>query len=279
MEKLDFNLPTKSMAKVYIGDDCRSNIFKKRGINASITDYATVLSCIYTGEEKKGSYWLDAASEGDSLVVSPLMAYAPVNKRIIGVRPIIKYSSIKDMCSDTKICEDGITETYFGSYPCNIADKHVSRELEKIYDYNRCIGAITGKEYTIDRKGSYEDHKRFLRSSLYEYEYEGKKYVRVPVNSYLSHSEDGVVLSDNNYYKNGSYVWLEVTPHKLLVDETEDLAVFENIILAGIQFNRRRNYKGDFNRTNIKKYLDKYFSKEILPKYVDSDLKQRIKSL
>ncbi len=297
MKKLDFRLPNYDYVfgyDEYLGENekqKKSIVFEKRGINTRLTDYSTILSCMYDGDEnkivKEGSYWLDKAVRGnsgysDSLIVSlGGYNYAPINIRVVGLRPMISYSSIKDLCFDTKLCDDGIIETYFGSYPCNITEEKISERLEEIYNYNLGIGMLDGKEYTVDKTNAYADHKRFSSLKLYEYKYGDKKFVRVPVSSYLSHSTKGVVLSDENYHGNGSFVWLEVTPHKMLVDQKNDLAIFENVILAGIQFNRKRNYNGDFNKTFMKKYLDKYFSKEILPstKYVDDKVKDKVKSL
>ena len=293
MEKLDFRLPDYDLVfgyDKYLGknpDQKKSVIFKKRGTKAKLTDYSTVLSCMYDGDEntidKNGCYWLDSAIEKDSLFAYHCGGhlYAPINKRVVGVRPIVKFSSIKPMVSDFKVCDDGIKEALFGEYPDTIADESISSELEKIYNFNLGIGIMTEKEYTVDKTYSYHDNIPFFKKIYPEYFYEGKKYVRVPVSSYLSHSKSGVVLSDKKFHDNGSYVWLEVKPQKLLIDENNDLAVFDNVILAGIQFNRIRNYKGDFNKTFMKKYLDKYFSKEILPsvKYSDNDVKSKVKSL
>ena len=285
MKKLDFNIPTYNMLFSIQNGECLG-MFEKRGTKSKLTDYATILTCMYEGEEdkveKEGSYWIDKETLGDSYIAyqTGSFLYAPVNRKIIGVRPIIKASSISNITHDKVLCDDGITEAKFGEYPDSVADEYAAKELEDCYNISLCLNMMTGKQYTHDINVSNEN-KRFLRTTYPEYYFEGKKYVRVPVNSYLSHSNDGVTLSDNKYYKNNSYVWLEVKPQKVLIDEKKDLAVFENIVLAGIQFNKRRNYKGDFNKTFMKKYLDKYFSKEILPstKYTDSDLKNKVKSL
>jgi len=54
-----------------------------------------------------------------------------------------------------------------------------------------------------------------------------------------------------------------------MIDEKTDIALSKKIIFAGVQFNMENNYKGDFNRTNIKIFMDKYFSKDVVPSTID----------
>ena len=51
--------------------------------------------------------------------------------------------------------------------------------------------------------------------------------------------------------------------NKLNDDEKEKIMVTEELIFAGVQFNNESDYKGDFENTDIKLFMDKYLSKEL----------------
>ena len=60
-------------------------------------------------------------------------------------------------------------------------------------------------------------------------------------------------------------MWVEVEPVKWWVDEKSKIMLTEKLIFAGIQFNEERNYKtADFDKTNIKRFMDTYLSKELV---------------
>ena len=79
------------------------------------------------------------------------------------------------------------------------------------------------------------------------------------------------MLSNGEKYKRGDYVWVEVQPIKWLIDEKSDIALSERILFAGVQFKNgimfEKNYNGDFRTTDIKLFMDKYFSKDIIPSF------------
>lgn len=87
--------------------------------------------------------------------------------------------------------------------------------------------------------------------------------MRVKANSSYDGSE--FTLSNGERYKDGDYVWVEVQPIKWLIDEENDIALSERILFAGVQFNHKRNYH--FGTTNIKEFMDRYFSKDIIPSF------------
>lgn len=54
-------------------------------------------------------------------------------------------------------------------------------------------------------------------------------------------------------------------PVKWLVDEKSRMMITEKLIFAGVQFNKERNYHTrDFDRTDIKTFMDKYLSKDLV---------------
>ena len=101
-------------------------------------------------------------------------------------------------------------------------------------------------------------HKQLLIHT--EYEYNGSKYIRFVGDSNC----DGEVLSDGRTIQSGNTYWVRVEPIILLVDERANIALSKKIIFSGVQFKNRRGYKDDFDRTDIKQFMDNYFSKEIV---------------
>lgn len=75
------------------------------------------------------------------------------------------------------------------------------------------------------------------------------------------------MLSDGRTIQDGDVYWINVEPIKWMIDERTNIALSKKLIFSGVQFNRRCNYKGDFDRTDIKEFMDKYFSREITPNY------------
>ena len=154
---------------------------------------------------------------------------------------------------------DGILEVEYGEYPQIAAPKDMQITLENAFQ-RRSINP-TGKIYTTD-SAKYNDYdKKFEPETHEEYIYNDKKYVRIKANSYYDGNK--FTLSNGEEYKDDDYIWIEVQPIKWLVDENKDIAITERLLFAGIQFKHKRDYKGDFETTDLKKFLDNYFSKEI----------------
>lgn len=157
--------------------------------------------------------------------------------------------------------KDGILEVEYGYYPEKAASKDMQSKLEIAYK-NRTINK-TGNNYTTDSR-KYKDYDNGFRSQSHiEYEYNGKRYVRVIANSYYDGNE--FTLSNGEKYHDDDPVWIEVRPVKWLVDERQNIMITEKLIFAGVQFNKTRNYHTrDFDRTDIKQFMDRYLSKELL---------------
>ncbi len=62
-----------------------------------------------------------------------------------------------------------------------------------------------------------------------------------------------------------AFVWVEVAPVKWLVDERAKMMLTDKLIFAGVQFNHTIGYHTkDFDRTDIKTFMDKYLSKDLV---------------
>ncbi len=95
------------------------------------------------------------------------------------------------------------------------------------------------------------------------YKYNGKLYAKVIANSY----EDEFTLSNGVKYKKGDVVWVEVSPIRWLNDKKDKVLLSERCLFGGIPFNHTEKYNGNFENTDLGKYLDNHFSKEIMAGY------------
>ena len=249
-------------------------ILEKRGTIAPITDFSILLggyvndSDHYNNsnslEDRAGYYWTSSDDkDNDARVVinNGNSRSLTVDRRTGGARPALPYSSIHNISSNGVRGRDGILEVEYGEYPQKVASKRLQDELERAYNYGAFYIRKTGKTYTTDSR-KYEE--KFSAQIIEEYSFDdGKKYVRVKANSYF----DEFTLSNGERYKYGDYVWVEVQPIKWLIDEKSDIALSERLLFAGLKFKHERNYKGDFRTTDIKEFMDRYFSKDIIPSF------------
>lgn len=270
-------------------------IFRKRGTKATISDFAMLLggqvsNYNYKLKKRTGSYWTDTGYDIYNGYRKPTKIESlytvdsdgeihdnEVYTRNIGCRPVLPYSTISSICSNKVRTQDGILEVEYGEYPQEAVSKTLQKILEEEYQKNSLLA--TGKEYTINFAKYYEYNKPFQEQKLTEYEYNEKKYVRVKANTCFNSSYH-FTLSNRKKYRNGDYIWVEVQPIKWWINEKSDLAVAEKVLFAGIEFNHNRNYDGNFNNTTLKKFMDNYLSKDIIPsQQVNYHLQRDFKNL
>ena len=267
----DFTFLTEEQC---FGND-KLDILKKRGIQAAITDFSILLGGLVSDdhidndnslEGRTGWYWTKSDDGNNDVPVvddDGAWNYNTVNQRPGGARPALPFSSISSIPTNGesgKRARDGILEVEYGYYPQKAVAKDMQERLERAYK-NRTISR-TKNSYTTDSVAYDNYDTSFQPQAHQEYEYNGKRYVRVNANSYYDGSY--FTLSNGEQYKDGDSVWLEVQPVKWLVDEKEKIMITEKLIFAGVQFNKERNYHTeDFDKTDIKKFMDKYLSKDL----------------
>ena len=246
------------------------DIISRYGTRCAITDFSILLGGYVsldnytsegnTGKDRTGWWWTKTPYNNDARVVS---SYGPrdwnnVYKRFGGARPALPYSSIQMVSSNGVRGASGIKEILYGEYPQTIVDENYSRELERAY--NNASLRTTGKNYTTDSV-RYQDTDTSFRARVHtEYEYNGSKYIRFVGNSNC----DGEVLSDGRTIQSGNAYWVRVEPIIWLVDEKANIALCKKIIFSGVQFNNRSDYQGDFEKTDIGRFTNTIFAKEII---------------
>lgn len=178
------------------------------------------------------------------------------------VRPALLSSFIFSQISPNRVRGyNGTEEVEYGEYPQYAPDSDVQKRLED--EYQRGNLQQTGRNYTFD-KTEYDDYDQYFQPVTYEeYDYNGKKYIRIRANSDYGHGSK-FKLSNEEYYQDGDYVWVEVSPVKWLIDDKTQTLISKRGLLAGIRFHTKdRSYNGDFSTTDMKEYLDKYMLRDL----------------
>ncbi len=234
------------------------DIIKKYGTKAKITDLAVIRGGYLNSDEGTGYYWTKDQYDSTSarVVVTDGDRYRlNVSSRFGGCRPALPYSSIQSICSNVVRDSDGIPTVMCGEYP----QRAVGVKMQYVLNTECNNGRLnkTGKNYTFDSR-KYNDYNNGFSPEVYdEYEYQGKKYIRVKVNSH--YDRETFQLPQSNWScKDGDYIWIEVSPVEWIVDEKADLAIAKNILVAGIRYDDGNKYDGNFENTEMYKYLNKY---------------------
>ena len=250
-------------------------VIRKYGTKAAITDL-----CVLTGsylcedtdynidEDKsltgRTSWFWTRSDDGDNDVRvvnrGGRRDYGYRYKRYGAVRPALQSSVIFSQISPNRVRGyNGTEEVEYGEYPQNVADSRMQNILES--EYNRGMNK-TGRSYTFDSV-KYDDYDTGFKPVTYEeYEYQGKEYIRIKANSDFGGNK--FKLSNGVEYRNGDYVWVEVSPVKWLIDDRTGILISKKGLVSGIRFlDKRTNYKGDFDRTEMKEYLDRYMLRDL----------------
>ena len=254
----------------------RLEIFEKYGEESAITDYAILQGGYYhynnftkEGKELKnrtGWYWTKTEYEKTSYEKKVIIIddsgeerCSGIFKRNVGIRPIVSFSEIKNKINSYKINKFGVKEVEYGEYPQTIVSEEASKNLN--HALSRNLLKETGKTYTGDLAQITNVTAPFTEKKYKEYEICGTKYVLF--DDFKNYNVDRK-LSDGRTIEEFKQYWLEVEPIKWLVDEEKDIAITKNIIAAGIPFSNKIEYEGNFDKTDIKEYIDKYLIKEIV---------------
>ena len=254
------------------GNDKESQleVIRKYGTKAAITDLC-VLTGSYLCENtdynidedsslKGRTSWFWTRSDDNDDDVRTVIRDGDMDgtyryRRDGAVRPALKSSVIFSQISPNRVRGyNGTEEVEYGEYPQYAADLMMQSILE--LEYNRGMKK-TGRSYTFDSV-KYDDYCTGFKPVTYEeYEYQEKKYIRIRANSDFGGNK--FKLSNGAFYRDDDYVWVEVSPVKWLIDDRTGILVSKIGLVSGIRFlGRNHNYKGDFSRTEMKEYLDRY---------------------
>ena len=244
---IDIRIPTLDEIE-YLNSQAQSDI------NVMQTDFTQIRqpSSYKPFTQHSDSYFITVAGE---LRIKDVSKMTVAEKAISGIRPVIKYSQIKDYCTYIKT-NGTIKHVHFGQYPQLVVGKALAKTLDKALDNGRLH--TTTKTYSTP-------HSNEL--TAVEYEHLGQKYIRLNTKDYPNNNYnlfDYYKLSDTTRLRNGNNnYWIRVKPIEWVVDEEQDIAISSNILMAGIPVGNK-----EYDKSNIKTFLEESFINEIVPSHV-----------
>ena len=252
------------------------DILKKRGRKAALTDFSILLGAYVSHdhiannsslEGRTGFYWTKSEEEYNKVYIINTDGRSNcifINYYNCGARPALPFSEVSSIPTNGKMGErakDGILEVEYGYYPQKAVEKDMQERLERAYE-NKTISRTKNSYTTVSRKDD-EDNEKFLAKQHKEYEYKGKRYVRVNANP-LVFMGDRFILSNGLIHRYGDNVWVEVQPVKWLVDEKAKVMITEKLIFSGVPFYKNDKYHTeDFDKTDIKRFMDRDLSRDL----------------
>lgn len=259
MEKINF------LDKSQILGDEQLEIFKEYGVKATLTDFAILLGGVVKDDEdskeellseRPGFYWASRVETNESRVIvvgcEGMMFWDYPFSRENSARVVIENFNQREVTRTEFV--DGILEVEYKGYeyPQTAVSDKLNEILEELYNNSKLF--VTGKSYVTDSEySSVEDE--FVPQSNIEYEYEGKRYVRVGAKPYV----DTFFLSNGKEYSRGNYVWVEVEPIIWLLDEPTGTLVSKKCLFSGIKFSSK------ITHYTISDFVENHFSKDIIP--------------
>lgn len=255
----------------------RIDITNRMGGRCAISDFAILLGAYVSDEvyidddsslKGRTTWWWTRSSDGDGDVRTVLIdgdrhcTYA--GKRCGAVRPALPFSNISAISPNGVRGRSGFLEVEYGEYPQYAVDTRLARTLDSELSADRL--KKTGKTYTTDSRLWNAYSESFKAREHYEYEFNGKKYVKV---KYVD--TDSCKLSNGGSYNNGDEVWVEVSPITWLVDERSGLMLSKTCLASGIRFCKNRKYRDEFKKTEMYMFLNEYFAKDIIPSKIEQE--------
>lgn len=181
--------------------------------------------------------------------------FGKLGSRHIAARPILSSKEATKIYPRKKeILYGRIPVVKYGEYPQMLTDERTSAKLEKFY--RSASLSRTGKKYTLGCSS--------YKKTFYEYLMDGKKYIRIIGDGAAISNAHSNVLSNGKNLENKAY-WVQVQPIEWLQDKSGAL-IAKKCLFSGIPMEEDGgSYNGNFERSYMKKYLDKYFAHNILP--------------
>ena len=196
--------------------------------------------------------------------------------RRMGIRLVIpKEEAAHITLTDIKTDKYGIVTGEFGEYPRSVVVGERSLELKKAFLNKTLIP--TGKGYVFDCADPNDEYADCKLKRHLEYLYEGKRYVCVkvrPTDKRLRNFMSPKEISTLRVAEPGKVVFVEVEPIRWSVNEDGSLITNE-CITAGFQFDPKRIYNGDFEKTFMNAYLRR-LAKEIEVVKINEQEQQKV---
>lgn len=236
-------------------------IFDSYGYDISNTDLSILTGAyIYFGALARGWYWTQNISGNEKIgCINNKGKMVPTSSflRRGTIRPVLSSTELLTngtLKRDTTITGVDIVE--FGEYPQYAAPSSMQQILETQFHKGLIHKGLkkTGNTYTFDGNKNPDYYYKFMPVTYDEYEYGGKKYIRIKAQAY----KDCFELSNGIKYLNDNHVWVEVTPVKWLVDNKNGLLISTRGLASGIRYAGNGAPDLKYSTSEMKEYLDKY---------------------
>lgn len=264
MENIELTLLT--VGQIF-GDENEKQleVFKKYGTKMAATDLCILTGCSYERDtidedssltSRTAWYWTKSwtkSYDDDVYVVTAagglefdgILNFSPT------IRPVLQSSQIFSQIFSSRILGyNGIEEVEFGEYPQYVASESMQITLEE--EYKNGLNK-TGRSFTFNSVIISNIIEKFEPITYDEYEYQGKKYIRV--NNYSIFNFTPFPLSNR-------YVWVEVSPVVWLIDEETQTLISKRGLVSGIRYDDKE-YDGNFEGTKMYEYMNKYMVKDL----------------
>ena len=240
----------------------RLQVLNKYGSAVIATDLAVLTNCGYMYDKKRhanlGLVLTNSRNNNFHVVgfngeSSTIDSY---NTCFGCIRPAFSSTSLFPELLTKSVSSHGVLhEVEFGEYPQFAPKAKMQKILEDKYEKE--LLKETGRSYTLNLlENVYRDFQPY---TCHEYEYEGKKYIRIRSQNDRFVSPK---LTNGVSYKEKQYVWIEVTPVVWLIDEKTKTFISKYALLAGISF-EPADSRGDVRATCAGMFLDKYMASDI----------------
>ena len=266
MENIELTLLT---VEQIFGDENEKQleVLKKYGTKMAATDLCILTGCSYERDiidedssltSRTAWYWTKSY-DNDVYVVNfdGGLEFDEILNFDTTIRPVLQSSQIFSQIFSSRIHGyNGTEEVEFGEYPQYVASESMQEKLSE--EFKKGMNK-TGRTYTFDATFHDDDDHSFNPVIYEEYEYQGKKYIRVEANitDYTSFP-----FSDKQLYDYGYYVWVEVSPVVWLIDEETQTLISKRGLVSGIRFDEAFE-TGEFETTEMYEFLNKYMIKDI----------------
>lgn len=231
-------------------------IFDSYGYDISNTDLSILTGAyLYFGALARGWYWTQNIRGNEKIgCINNKGEMVPTSSflRRGTIRPVLSSTELLTngtLKRDTTITGVDIVE--FGEYPQYAAPSSMQQILET--EFSKGLKK-TGNTYTFDDNKNPDYYYKFMPVTYDEYEYGGKKYIRIKAQAY----KDCFELSNGIKYLNDNHVWVEVTPVKWLVDNKNGLLISTRGLASGIRYAGNGAPDLKYSTSEMKEYLDKY---------------------
>ena len=292
-------LPTQAQT---LDADERLEVLKKVGLGTPMTDLAVItggyISSLEVGTGEFSDYLGPASNQHSALYMtrsatgvgtawgvydnpvfktSDAFCFDPGATKAV-IRPMMATNFISFSPKETYTDErTNVEEIAYGEYPQFAVSPKMQEELENNLQSRNLY--MTGKNYTFnspsyERPKTVDGHRdnSFKPTNYSEYEYQGKKYVRVKADINIGAKSNKIMLSSGMICAHGDSVWLEVSPVIWYVDKKSQFLISKYGLLSGIRFDDKKYY-GKFEETEMKKYMDNYMANNL---FLTSSLKKEI---